>query len=175
MSTMGKYIIFIIILVMIVLAGCSTQIGDYTAASSISKNGFAKEEQQIRSLEGQEIKLWGFVDYSNLYGDEGAKTILEDWWSGEGPDTSTWQFNMKARENDEAGHSFPVYVPNDDGRDSILRSFLENARAQKPIKVFVTGRIYTTEAPTNLASLTGLYMELQSSDDILIESPEIDR
>jgi hypothetical protein len=157
------------------LAGCSRQIGDYQAASSISKDGFARNEQQMSELNGQEIKLWGFVDHSNLYGDEGTKAILEDWWSGEGPDASTWRFNLKAGENDEAGHSFPVYVPNDDGRDNLLRLFLADAKEQRPTKVFVMGKIFTYEAPTNIASQTGLYMELQSSNDIQLESPEKSR
>ncbi|MDX1378892.1 MAG: hypothetical protein R3307_08590, partial [Anaerolineales bacterium] len=94
------------------------------------------------------------------------------WWGGEGPDTSTWRFNLKAGENDEAGHSFPVFVPNDQARDGLLRLFLSDARAQRATRVFVTGRIFTHDAPTNLANLTGIYMELQSSDDILLELPQ---
>ena len=154
------------------LVGCNSQIGDYTAASSISKDGFARDEQQMIELHGQEIKLWGFVDHSNLYGDESARAILEDWWSGNGPDASTWRFNLKAGENDEAGHSFAVYVPNDPGRDDLLRVFLADAKAQRPTKVFVTGKLFTYEAPTNTASLTGIYLEVQSSNEVLLEPPQ---
>ena len=153
------------------LAGCSGRIGDYTAASSISKDGFARDENQISELQGKEIKVWGFVDHSNLYGDQGAKAILEDWWSGDGPDALTWRFNLKAGENDEAGHSFAVYVPNDPGRDELLRLFLSDAKAHRPTKVFVTGKLFTYEAPTNTASLTGIYLELQSSNEVLLEPP----
>ncbi len=49
------------------------------------------------------------------------KLILGDWWSGEGPDATTWRFNLKAEADDEVGHSFPVHVPNDPGRDDLLR------------------------------------------------------
>lgn len=167
---MNKTFILTLLVVATCLAGCNRQIGDYQAASSVSKDGFARDAQRMRELQGQEIKLWGFVDHSNLYGDEGAKEILEDLWSGDGPDASTWRFNLKAGENDEAGHSFPVYVPYDQGRNDLLQLFLADARAQRPTRVFVTGRIFTNDAPTNFNSLIGLYMEVHSSDDILLES-----
>ncbi|MDX1417816.1 MAG: hypothetical protein R3293_26680, partial [Candidatus Promineifilaceae bacterium] len=129
--TTWKAVSLIGLIVLTCLVGCNRRIGDYTAASSISKEGFARDEQQLRELEGQEVKLWGFVDHGNLYGDESAKAILEEWWGGEGPDTSTWRFNLKAGESDEAGHSFSVFVPNDQGRDDLLRLFLSDARAQR--------------------------------------------
>lgn len=44
----------------------------YTAASSLTKNGFAKDGEQMRGLDGQVVMLWGFVDHGNLYGDESA-------------------------------------------------------------------------------------------------------
>ncbi len=154
------------------LAGCSGQTGDYVAASSISRNGFARDAQAMRKMDGQEVKLWGFVDYGNLYGDESAKKTLGDWWSGEGPTATTWRFNLKAREDDQTGQSFAVHVPNDQGRDDLLRMFVAGAEAQKPTKVFLQGRIFTFDAPTNAAPLTRLRMELGSSDDILLELPE---
>lgn len=171
---MKKHIILIMLIIMVCLAGCNSAIGDYTAAASISKDGFARNAQQMSELNGQEIKLWGYVDHSNLYGEEGTQAILGDWWSGEGPDASTWRFNLKAEEYDEAGKSFPVYVPNDEGRDNLLRMFLADAQAQRPTQVFVTGRIFTVDAPTNLDTLTGLYLELQSSNDVLFEPPQND-
>lgn len=157
------------------LAGCNRQIGEYSATSSISTDGFARDERQMIELQGKEIKLWGFVDHSNLYGDEGARKILGDWWSGDGPDATTWRFNLKAEENDEAGHSFPVYVANDHGRDDLLLLFLADAKANRPTKVFVKGTILPYDAPTNAGSLTGIRMEVQSASDILLNPPEMDR
>lgn len=145
---------------------------DYIAASSFSKDGFARDAETIRELEGQMVKIWGFVDHNNLYGDEGAQAILGDWWSGTGPNDTTWRFNLKAQAHDAAGKSFAVYVPNDEGRDELLKAFLADARAQKPTKVFVKGTIFTFDAPTNAASLTGLRMDLSSSHDILLEPSE---
>ena len=170
---MNKYLGLVIILVVTVfLVGCSEQIGDYTAASSISENGFAKDAKHVRGLEGQQVRIWGFVDYANMYGDEGAQEILGEWWGGDRPDATTWRFNLKAREDDEAGQSFAVHVPNDEGRDDLLRAFVADARAQKSTRVFVRGRIFTFDAPANTVSRTGLYMELESSHDILLEPPE---
>lgn len=60
----------------LLLAGCSTPIGGYTAVASISKDGFARSGEAIRRLEGQEVNLWCYVDHSNLYGGGGAKQIL---------------------------------------------------------------------------------------------------
>jgi hypothetical protein len=113
--------------------------------------------------------LWGFVDHCNIFGDDGAKKILEDWWSGDGPSAMTWSFNLKANVDDEAGHSFSVRVPNDAWRDDLLKVFLVDARGKKPTKVFVKGKIFTFDAPTNVGRFTGLYMELQSSKDIALE------
>jgi hypothetical protein len=169
---MMKYFSLIMLVVTLLLAGCSQQVGDYVAASSISRNGFARDGEAMRKMDGQEVKIWGFVDHDNLYGDEGAKEILGDRWSGEGLSPTTWRFDLKAKADDEAGHSFSVYVPNDPGRDDHLKAFVADARAGKPTRVFVTGRIFTFDAPTNITPLTGLYMELQSSDDILLEVPE---
>ena len=172
---MNRYLILIVLVITASLAGCNEQMGDYMAGSSISKNGFARDGEEMRKVDGQEVKIWGFVDHGNMYGDEGVKEILGDWWSGDGPNATTWRFNLKAKEDDADGHSFSIFVPNDEGRDDLLKVFLADARAQKPTKVFVKGRIFTFDAPTNALPLTGLYMELQSSHDILLELPEEER
>jgi heat shock protein HslJ len=152
-------------------AGCGTQAGDYVAASSISRNGFAKDADAMRKLDGQEIMVWGFVDASNIYGDAGAKAILGDWWSGDGPDATTWRFNLKAEAGDKAGNSFAVLAPNGPGRDELLKAFVAGATAQTPTRVFVTGKVHTFDAPTNGVQLTGLWVEARSSDDIRLEPP----
>jgi hypothetical protein len=159
------------LVVSLLLAGCQQQVGDYVAASSISRNGFARDAAALREADGQEVKLWGYVDPSNLYGDASAQAILGDWWSGEGPDAATWRFNLKARAGDEAGQSFAVDVPNDAGRDDLLRAFVADAQAQRPTKVFVTGRLFTFAAPASDRVRTGLTMEVQSSSNILLEAP----
>jgi hypothetical protein len=140
------------------------------AASSITDKGFAQTGRHGQPIAGQEIKVWGFVDHSNIYGDEAAKQILGDWWSGAGPDATTWRFNLMAKEHDQ-GHSFAIYVPNDQGRDELLKAFLTDAKAQKPTQVFVQGKLFSFAAPTNINTLTGLYIEVESSDDILLEPP----
>jgi len=166
---MNKQHIITALFITALMVGCQKRTSDYVEASSISKGGLARNAKEMRKINGQEIKIWGFVDRSNIYGVDGAKKILEDWWSGDGPNATTWSFNLKANEDDEAGHSFSVHVPNDPWRDDLLKVFLANARAQRPTKVFVKGKIFTFDAPTNFRRFTGLYMELQSSQDISLE------
>ena len=120
-------------------------------------------------MHGREVRLWGFVDHANMFGDESARRILKDWWGGEGPDAATWGFNLKAEPDDAPGHSFSVRIPNDQGRDDLLRAFLADASAGTPTKVYLKGRIFTFDAPANITTRTGLYMELKSSQDILLD------
>lgn len=100
-----------------------------------------------------------------------ARRILAEYWSGDGPNAATWRFDLKAHEDDAPGHSFPVRVPNDAGRDEILRMFVADARAGRPTKVFLQGRITMFEAPTNAVTLMGLRIELDSSQAILFDLP----
>lgn len=151
------------------LLGCQDSVGDYVAASAISRNGLARNGNAINALDGREIAVWGFVDHGNLYGDAGARAILGDWWSGDGPTPTRWRFNLKARADDATGHSFPVRVPNDRGRDDLLKRFVAHARAGKSTKVFLKGRVSIFAAPTNVVPLTGLSLELTSSRDILFD------
>ncbi len=154
------------------VVGCSQQTGEYRPLSTISRDGFARDSREAQALNGRQIHVWGFVDHGNLYGDRGAAEILGEWWSGNGPDDETWRFNLKANVEDSTGQSMPVYVPNDPGRDDLLRTFLADAQAQKPTRVYVTGTLFTFDAPLNTASRVGLYMKLDSSTDILLALPD---
>lgn len=171
---MTNRLILTLLVFMPLVAGCDNSTenypaNDYVAISSLSRNGFARNEAKLSDLQGQEIQLWGFVDHRNLYGDKSAKQILQEWWSGEEPTADTWRFNLKGHPDDAAGQSFAVYVHNDAGRDELLRAFVADARAQRPTQVFVTGQLFTFEAPANMTTRQGLYLEVQSSQDILLE------
>jgi hypothetical protein len=154
------------------LAGCDEQVAGYLPVSSIARNGFVIDQRATAKSRGREIRLWGFVDHGNLYGDTDAKRILQTWWSGEGPSAGTWRFNLKAGADDGVGHSFPVLVPNDAGREALLRRFVADARTQRPTKVFVRGRMFAFEAPTQVSDLTGLYLKIESSQDIRLTPME---
>jgi uncharacterized protein len=145
---------------------CSAPLPGYIPASSISKAGFVSDQGKVETLLGRKTRLWGFVDYQNLYGDDEAKRVLGDWWSGYSPDPATWQFKLKANADDPAGQSFTVQVPNDLLRDDLLRLFAQNASAGRPTQVHLAGVISTFPAPANAATLLGLSMELESSWDI---------
>lgn len=160
------------VLAAVSLLGCAGPVGDYVAASAVSRGGFARNAEAMRAVEGREIRLWGYVDHANLHGDAGARRILAEFWSGDGPRPATWRFDLKAEANDAAGHSFAVHVPNDEGQQDILRAFVADARARRPTRVFLKGRLFTFAAPTNAVSLTGLNMEIESSKDIQFRPPD---
>lgn len=169
---MTRSVRFILVGLTVLLLACDERIGGYVALSSITEAGFARQGKSFSGQSGQEMLVWGFVDHHNIYGDGRARDILEEWWGGEGPGASNWRFNVKAKADDTAGRSFAVRVPEDPGRDQLLRVFVEDARAGRPTRVFLRGRIYAFDAPTNLGVLTGLRMELHSSRDILLELPD---
>jgi len=163
---MSKHLCAVALVIATFSAGCDESIGDYIATSLISRNGFAVDGDELRRMSGETIRLWGFVDHRNIFGSDEARAILEEWWSGEGPSATSWQFNLKAREDDEAGRSFAVRTPNDPGRDELLRAFVADARAGVPTKVLLEGRLFTFDAPSNFGSRTGLYIQLESSRDV---------
>lgn len=147
------------------LAGteCNEPLAGYNPASSVSESGFASDRLGAEILSGMETGLWGFVDHQNIYGDDRARDVLGDLWSGYGPDAGTWQFNLKANQDDSVGQSFPVQIPNDILRDDLLRVFLKDARSGRPTKVYLKGSIAIFPAPLNATTRYGLSMELQSS------------
>jgi uncharacterized protein len=145
---------------------CSAPLPGYIPTSAISKAGFVSDKGKVESLLGRETGVWGFVDHQNLYGDDQAKLVLGDWWSGYSPDPAAWQFKLKANADDPAGQSFTVQVPNDMLRDDLLRLFAQDASAGRPTQVHLKGLISTFPAPANTVTLLGLSMELGSSWDI---------
>ena len=154
------------------ITGCDDHVDGYIPVKEIARNGFLIDQQATGLLPGKEVRLWGYVDHGNLYGDSDVREILEEWWAGEGPDAVTWRFNLKADADDAVGHSFPVRIhDNDTRRDKLLRKFVADARGQKPTKVFLKGTLQSYEAPTQVSTLTGLYLEVSSSQDIQLPPP----
>lgn len=148
------------------IPACEVAASDYLAAHSFSRSGFARSGVDLSGLLGHEVLIWGYADHRNLLGDDRAAEILGDWWSGHGVDKNAWSFGLKADADDPAGHSFTVQVPNDLLRDDLLRLFLIDARAGRPTKVYLRGRISTFDAPMNFGSKTGLRMEVDSSRNV---------
>jgi hypothetical protein len=156
------------------LVGCGERVGEYLPASAIARGGFASDEWTVAEIRGREVRLWGFVDQGNLYGDADAKRVLGEWWSGQGPDPEHWRFDLKAEANDPVGLSFAVLVPNDPGREDILHRLVADARAQRATKIFVAGRLFTFHAPTQIRGRTGLYLQVRSSQDLRLDRPDGD-
>lgn len=98
------------------LTACVEEPDRYVAAAEITRQGFARDGAALRDLDDRTIRVSGFVDPANLYGDAAARGILAQWWAGEARDAATWSFNLKARESDGPGQSFTVFVRTDDGR-----------------------------------------------------------
>jgi hypothetical protein len=159
----------------IALAGCGEPVGEYLPVSAIARGGFVSDERTVAEMRGREVRLWGFVDQGNLYGDAEAKRALGQWWSGEGPDPDHWRFDLKARADDPVGHSLAVLVPNDAERGDLLDRLAADARAGRATRIFVAGRLSSFDAPTQILDLTGLYLQLRSSRDIRLDPPDGDR
>ena len=170
-TMMRRFIALLILFVSASLSGCDDSIGGYLAASTISSNGFAKRDFGRRVTDGQTLSVWGFVDHANVQTGRCTARVREDPANGMDPPPARWQFNLKARANDRAGESFAVCVPIDDGSARLQHRFLADAAAGRPTRVFVKGRIFTFDAPTNYRHAIGLYMEVGSSADVLPGSP----
>jgi hypothetical protein len=153
------------------LGGCDQPAADYLSAARITDSGFAVNARVLARWRQRDIRLWGYVDHGNLYGDEAARRILGDWWAGQGPRDGVWRFDIKARADAAVGRSFSVHVPNDAGRGAMLRRFAADAGAGRPTRVFLIGRLLTYQAPTQARTLTGLILQLRSSSDILLRPP----
>jgi hypothetical protein len=161
----------LLLLAATVLAGCKERVGEYLPVAAIAPNGFLSDERTAAEMHGREVRLWGFVDQGNLYGDADAKRVLGEWWSGEGPDADTWRFGLKAGQDDPVGHSLPVNVPNDAGRDALLAAFRADAESGRPTRVFLQGQLKTYAAPTQFRSLTGIVIEVPSSSAVRLYAP----
>jgi hypothetical protein len=157
------------------LSGCNQLPEDLLPVlpvSRIADGGFARDPQALARWEHKEIRLSGYVDHGNLYGGLTARRILQDRWAGDGPAPGVWRFDLKAWPDDPVGRSFAVRVPDDPGSGDLLRRMAADARAQRPTKVVVTGRLHRFDAPTQAAVLTGLKLVVRSSADVRIAPAE---
>jgi hypothetical protein len=169
---MDRFLIVIVIL-SIYISGCNEQYSGYISADSISKNGFARDAKSIDKFKGKEIKIWGYVDYLNIYAN-GADEILGGWKGGNGPTPTTWRFNLKANPDDEVGNSFEIEICDEIGRDKLLKIFMAAAQADKPTIVFLKGVLSTFDAPMNFTTSKGIKIKVNSTKNILLRYPQPD-
>ena len=153
--------VLLILIVPLFLGGCKDKpIGGYVPASSFSKKGFAKNREQVLALRGKVLKVWGYVDGGNVF--------PKDWGDNQ---PGKWRFKLKAKPSDDVGKSFSIHIPVDDRHDELVALFEATDFADKPTRVFVTGKLSTFDAPMNFVRKTGLIMDVNSSKDILLKAP----
>jgi hypothetical protein len=151
------------------MAGCDRSSYDHLPASSISKDGFARDGEAMRAANGTEIRVWGFVDYANV--DYGVVPAPADARLPGAAAALTWSFNLKAKENDAPGHSFRVVVPEDEAAGNLKQKLVEAGRSGRPVRAYVTGSIRTFEAPANLRRYTGFYLVVPRSQAVSLGRP----
>lgn len=153
--------VLLILIVPLFLGGCKDKpIGGYVPASSFSKKGFAKNREQVLALRGKVLKVWGYVDGGNVF--------PKDWGDNQ---PGKWRFKLKAKPSDDVGQSFSIHIPVDDRHDELVALFETTDFADKPTRVFVTGKLSTFDAPMNFVRKTGLIMDVNSSKDIFLKAP----
>jgi tetratricopeptide (TPR) repeat protein len=76
----------------VLVCGCRAQAPDDALdLASISRNGLLAGGLDSAAVHGRTLTLAGFVDARNLYGDDAARRVLGDWWSGPGPGVGAWR------------------------------------------------------------------------------------
>jgi len=151
------------------LWGCGDARRECVAASSISRNGFAIDPDAVRRLEGQTVRLCGFVDHGNVGVESGAGGSGEHSAGAGVPHAEVWVFHLKAGPGDAVGQSFAVRVPADGRAAELEAAFREDARRGRATAVHVSGRIETFDAPTNVRHLVGLRLQVRSSADVRLD------
>jgi predicted small lipoprotein YifL len=63
---------YLVLAAALALAGCGERVGEYLPVSAIARGGFVGDDRTVAEVHGQDVRLWGFVDHGNLYGDAEA-------------------------------------------------------------------------------------------------------
>ncbi len=121
------------------LAGCDEPAGEYLPASSIARKGFVRDHQSISELQGVQggpVRLWGFVDHGNLYGDGRAKRVLAEWQERDGPDADTRRFDPKAEATTRWGACSRCSSPTMRGARTFLERFVADTGRGAPRRLY---------------------------------------
>jgi hypothetical protein len=167
LTALGGMLLFALV---VYLTACDRRVSDCESIGVLARNGFARAADATPADSAREVCVWGYVDRGNLYGDPTARRLLGDWWSGPGPSANTWRFDLLGQPDDAPGQGVAVHVPNDSGRDALLRGFATDADAGRTTRVCARGQLVGTPAPTNLRTLTLLSLRTGSSGDIWLAS-----
>jgi hypothetical protein len=148
------------------LSGCAPPGVDCRPIGTLASHGLARAGVASQ----RHACVQGWVDRGNLYGDAGVRARLGRWWSGPGPHTDAWRFDLLARADEPIGHGVPVQVPNDAGRDMLIARLAADADAGRATAVCVCGGLVATPAPTNLRTFTALALHPNGTGDIRVLS-----
>lgn len=158
-------------LILILLLGCQPVLpvkNGYTSVSQITKNGFARDKNDIRKLEGKEVKIWGYLDTHNISLRENIIKNQPSWWS-ETPMDSNAYFDLKSYISNESIGSIRVYVGRDSKKYKEIFKKFRDAKESETI-VYVIGKIHTFEAPMNFNTSVGVTIKVNSPSGISIEA-----
>jgi len=167
LTPLGGMLLFAVV---VYLTACDRRVSDCEPIGVLASSGFARAAGAPPGGSAREVCVWGYVDRGNLYGDPSVRRLLGDWWSGPAPTANTWRFDLLGQPDDSPGRGVAVHVPNDSGRDALLRGFAADADGGRATRVCARGRLIGTPAPTNLRTLTALSLRARSSGDIWLAS-----
>ncbi len=145
-----------LISILFLFIGCAynstpvASIDGYNALGTIAKNGFAIDKSKIKKLDGKRVKVWGYLDYSNIY------TCAR----------KQWQFSLKAEKESPAGESIRINTPAKQSFVGVYRRIREMAKTEQNRPVLITGILHTFMAPTNFSTSIGIEIDVSSPDDI---------
>ena len=158
---------------LLLLAGCQPPRPDsdgYFPLSVLSKRGFARDEDYLRNLDGQVIRVKGFLDFDNIAVYPELLDRPADGWDVP-RDGELSHFNLKARVSDEPGESVRVWFTGDRDRllllISRLRDIVEQDRRAAVIRV--QARVQTFDAPMNFTRALGFVLWVDSPQWILVD------
>jgi len=137
---------------LISLFGCSKTlppIGTYISLSTITSNGVAKDEENIKKLEGKVVQVWGFIDPSNIFTEENC-------------------FSLFALKDDDIGMGVNIELIGDKFLYINLFEKL-NGLGERRVEVLLQGVLKLYKRNYNFNSSLGVTIEVTTPNDIRIK------
>jgi len=175
--------IITMILMSFILGGCFTSplptIRGYHSLSNIMDGGYPKDEREIEKLKGKTIKIWGYLDFHNIFLEKGIIENQPFCWS-----IQKNSLRLKARKNDKTGSGITISFLGDIRQykkifeklrdityiqrypESKIFEESEEIREFKPTKILVKGVLQSEQHPTNFSAVTLISLKVSNADDV---------